>query len=268
MGTGERMEILPKANAFVTLKDHKPRFANDLLCRLINPAKPEMGIISKQVLERMTQKVRELTSISLWKNTASVLDWFVKIKEKERMTFVCFDIVEFHPTVTEELLTRALSFAKQYANIDQREEDAIMHSRRSLLFSGERQWIKKKNSAFDVTMGSFDGAEVYELVGAFFLSELSQHIDQSSVGFYRDDGLAVVRDMSRSAADRLRKTIATVFQQHGLKITIDVNMREVDFLDVTLNLDTGKYKPFRKPNNTPLYKHEVEPSPNGTEKPP
>ena len=169
------------------------------------------------------------------------------------MAFVCFDIVEFYPTITEELLTCALSLAKQYANIDQREEDAIMHSRRSLPFSGERQWVKKKNSAFDVTVGSFDGAEVCELVDAFLLSELSQHKDQSSVGLYRDDGLAVVRDMSGSAADRLRKTIATVFQQHGLKITIDVNMRVVDFLDVTLNLDTGKYKPFRKPNNTPLY---------------
>ena len=132
-------------------------------------------------------------------------------------------------------------------------EDAIMHSRKSLLFCGERQWVKTKNSAFDVTMGSFDGAEVCELVGAILLSELSQHIDQSSVGLYRDDGLAVVRGMSGSAADRLRKTIATVFQQHGLIITIDVNMRVVDFLDVTLNLDTGKYKSFRKPNNTPLY---------------
>ena len=37
--------------------------------------------------------------------------------------------------------------------------DIIMHSRKSLLFDSNSAWIKKNNSSFDVTMGSYDGAE-------------------------------------------------------------------------------------------------------------
>ena len=38
-------------------------------------------------------------------------------------------------------------------------------------------------------------------------------------------------------------------------ITIDTNLIETDFLDVSSNLNTGKYFPFKKQNNTPLYIH-------------
>ena len=44
----------------------------------------------------------------------------------------------------------------------------INHSRRSLLFDKTSAWVKKgNNSLFDVTMGSYDGADVYQLVGLF-----------------------------------------------------------------------------------------------------
>ena len=36
-------------------------------------------------------------------------------------------------------------------------------------------------------------------------------------------------------------------------ITIKTNMKTIDFLDVTLDLRTNTFKPFNKPNNTPLY---------------
>ena len=45
----------------------------------------------------------------------------------------------------------------------------------------------------------------------------------------------------------------TIFEQIGLKITAKVNNQLVDFLDVTLNLSSGKFTPFRKPNNEPQY---------------
>ena len=38
-------------------------------------------------------------------------------------------------------------------------------------------------------------------------------------------------------------------------IETEINMSETDFLDVTLNLDTFEYRPFRKPGDTPLYIH-------------
>ena len=38
-----------------------------------------------------------------------------------------------------------------------------------------------------------------------------------------------------------------------LKITAEANLHAVNFLDVTFDLDNGKFKPYRKPNDDPLY---------------
>ena len=43
----------------------------------------------------------------------------------------------------------------------------------------------------------------------------------------------------------------------GLRITTEANIHSVDFLDVNLDLRTGLYKPFKKPNQTPLYVHRL-----------
>ena len=51
----------------------------------------------------------------------------------------------------------------------------------------------------------------------------------------------------------MRKNIITLFKNEDLGITIDINLIETDFLDVTFNLATGKFIPYRKPNNIPLY---------------
>ena len=52
-----------------------------------------------------------------------------------------------------------------------------------------------------------------------------------------------------------------IFQTFNLKITIDVNHKVVNFLDITLDLDSELYKPYMKPNDTPLYvdKHSNHP---------
>ena len=39
----DRVNTTAKQEAFITLKDHKPNFANNPTCRLINPVKSEIG---------------------------------------------------------------------------------------------------------------------------------------------------------------------------------------------------------------------------------
>ena len=78
-------------------------------------------------------------------------------------------------------------------------------------------------------------------------------INTFSVGLYRDDGLAVLKKSTGSRADRARKDLVKIFQNLGLKITVQTNLKVVDYLDVTLDLVTGSHRPFRKPNDTPLY---------------
>ena len=74
----------------------------------------------------------------------------------------------------------------------------------------------------------------------------------SQLGLYRDDGLAVIKSTSCPILDKMRKSIIALFKE-GLSITIDTNLIETDFLDMKFNLATGKFFPFRKPNNVPLY---------------
>ena len=44
----DRIECIAPQQAFITLKDHKKNFANNPTCRLMNPAKSDLGIVSKQ----------------------------------------------------------------------------------------------------------------------------------------------------------------------------------------------------------------------------
>ena len=128
-----------------------------------------------------------------------------------------------------------------------------MHARKSLLFNNGTTWIKKDSNLFDVTMGSFDGAEICELVGLFILNKLATKYGKDNIGLYRDDGLAIFKNISGPQADRIRKDITKHFKQHGLNITIQTNLKIVNYLDVTFNLTNESYYPYRKPNNQPLY---------------
>ena len=69
---------------------------------------------------------------------------------------------------------------------------------------------------------------------------------------YRDDGLAVSCATPRQI-DIMKKKVCKVFNNIGLSITIEANSKVVNFLDVTMDLQTGIYKPFIKENDTPLY---------------
>jgi hypothetical protein len=102
-------------------------------------------------------------------------------------------------------------------------------------------------------MGSYDGAEICELVGLFILKEISDKYGKESVVLYRDDGLMLLRGKSGRLADKARKSLHTIFHNLGLKITAEVKNHIVNFLDVTLNLQEETFSPYRKPNNDPLY---------------
>ena len=119
-----------------------------------------------------------------------------------------------------------------------------MHARKSLLFDKtSTAWVKKgNNNMFDVTMGSFDGAEICELVGLYILNILSsKYHDNGSIGLYRDDGLAAFNNISGPQAEKIKKVITKCFKDQGLKITIKCNLKMANFLDVTFNLTNGTY---------------------------
>ena len=68
---------------------------------------------------------------------------------------------------------------------------------------------------------------------------------------YHDDGLACFGYISGPQAERIRKDFIKIFKEDvDLSIT---NLKAAKFLDVTINLTTGKYQPYNKPDNIPLY---------------
>ena len=98
-----------------------------------------------------------------------------------------------------------------------------------------------------------DSTEVCGLVRAFPLNNLSHVIDKTSVGLYRDDGLGVFKSHSGPETERKRKEIIKTFNTYNLSITIETNIRVVNFFDTTFDLITNIYKPYRKPNDNPVY---------------
>ena len=154
------IECLPKTNAFITKKDHKENFRSNQKWRLINPAKSEIARASKLFIENINTKVRELSSVNQWQDSDAVINWFKNIKNKS---------TTFYPLISKDLLLKAIDYAKRFVNINNDEIKTIMHSRKSLLFSGTDVWIKKDGvKDFDLTMGSFDREETFKVVGVEF----------------------------------------------------------------------------------------------------
>ena len=91
-----RIKTNGENNCFFTLKEHKDNFANNPQVRLTNPAKNELGRISKVILDKINLAIREHFSFNQWKNTQNVIDWFNKIPNKKVHKFVVFDIKEFY----------------------------------------------------------------------------------------------------------------------------------------------------------------------------
>ena len=209
-----------------------------------------MGKVSKAILEKVNAILVDSLKINQWKDTDNVINWLNAIKDKSQCYFIELDIAEFYPTITESILDTAISFARQHTNISNENLRIIKHCRKSLLYKKQEPWKKKNtDSCFDVTMGSYDGAEICELVGIYLLFLLENIIDKNDSGLYRDDGLILLRNVNRQNMDRIMKYVIKIFKEVGFKIEITTNLKIVNFLDATFNLTNGTYRTYKKPND-------------------
>ena len=130
---------------------------------MINPTKNELGKISKKIIKKINQEILKKTDVNQWKNTSNVINWIKNIENEKDCSFIQLCIKEFYPSITEEILEEVISFAVSLMDIDDH-KITIKHCRKSLLFHNNTAWKKTTTSCFDVTMDSYDGAEVCELV--------------------------------------------------------------------------------------------------------
>ena len=87
------------------------------------------------------------------------------------------------------------------------------------------------------------------------LSLIGNKYNPNNIGLYRDDGLAVFKNTSGPQSEKIKKTFQKMFKNKGLDIIINCNMKIVNYLDVTLNLNDGSYRPYKKPNDETNYIH-------------
>ena len=153
-------------------------------CRLIEPTKGEIGGVRKKYLEQIITDVNNITKFNEWINPCTVIKWFQNITSKNNCIFIKFDISEFYHSTAEELSEKSLYFVKIVTITDGSIVQIIKHERKSLLFDNG-VGVKNDNPLFDVTMGSFNGAEVSELVGLYLLSKISVLIDLDNIRLNR-----------------------------------------------------------------------------------
>ena len=247
----ERVEKIAEKEAYITLKDHKENFENDLPCRLINPAKSNIGKITSDEIKKINKTIREKTKLNQWRSTSEALNWFKGIVNKGRKQMLQLDIENFYPSISKNLLNLAIKYAQTITDINQDVVDMIHHARKSILFHDGRAWRKNK-SLYDVTMGSFDGAEICEMVGLYILHCIKEKVPEIEFGLYRDDGLGFHKSGRKATMERTKKKLIQIFKNLGLKITIETNMTQVNFLDVSMHIN-GEFWPYQKANNTTKY---------------
>ena len=66
-------------------------FRNKMLCRLTYPSKSDIAKTSKQILDKINLKLISDNEVNQRKNSASIIEWFNNIPNKDQHRFVVFD---------------------------------------------------------------------------------------------------------------------------------------------------------------------------------
>ena len=75
----DRIEKMEETKSYITIKKRKESFCNKFPCHLINPSKSSVRKISKVILDKINNHIQKETAAYQWKDTSSVIEWFVNI---------------------------------------------------------------------------------------------------------------------------------------------------------------------------------------------
>ena len=119
LSIADRVEVMQETETYITIKDefHKDEFPNKMPCRLLNPSKSCIGKISKAILDIINKNLVRSTEINQWKNTSNVPDCYANYTDKNKASFVQFDIENFYPSITSNLLRNSIQFVKELTTV-------------------------------------------------------------------------------------------------------------------------------------------------------
>ena len=101
-------------------------------------------IFSKNRPQNIIFNIQKDSCYNLWKNSFNAKEWFRNIKDKNRTTFIQFDIIEFYPSIPKDLLLKSLNDAKNFREITEEQIEIILTCRKFILTENKSTWIKKK----------------------------------------------------------------------------------------------------------------------------
>ena len=91
------------------------------------------------------------------------------------------------------------------------------------------------------------------LVGLHTLHKLGQKRGKERTVWCRDKGLSCFEKTCGQEAQRIRKEFIKLFTNvFNLNIVCEINLKPLNFLDLTLNLPPGEYEPYSKLEDKPL----------------
>ena len=105
-------------------------------------------------------------------------------------------------------------------------EDISDYTRMGLLDDNVSNTLSILGYKFDITMGSYPGVEICELVGLFMLGKLKQHNMDSIL--YREDG-AIISNKPPRQRRKLAEKVVHIYKQEGHTLTIKANLHVIDF---------------------------------------
>ena len=96
------MFVNGKENYFIMLYKHKSNLQHKPTIQLLNPAKNELGRISKTILDNISVNLWNLLYVNQWKNT-KIIDRYISIDYKQHYRFIMFGIKDFYLPVLKQL---------------------------------------------------------------------------------------------------------------------------------------------------------------------
>ena len=146
-----------------------------------------------------------------WKNREEVIDWFKSINEKQLWRFVIFDIKDFYPSIKESLLKQSLHFAEKFIKVCS-EKNPLSNMQESICFSiSNTPGTKRK----------VDYLMMLKLVNLLeFLYFINSHANttKNSTGLYRNDGVAVLKNISVPQAEKIKKHFKSILRKNNLNM--------------------------------------------------
>ena len=86
--------------------------------------------------------LKRLTIATFGGNSYETIEWFRRIKNKSKATFIQFDIIDFYPSITKNILIDSINYARKYIDITNEQYKIILACRKTVLKNNDSTWVK------------------------------------------------------------------------------------------------------------------------------